>query len=370
MNVALTQATGAPARVSTRNNADSTLSAWQLVAYAMLAVRFVQGFIYWGGGSRRFIYAPAKLDPNAANWMANKFQGAMPGALLGTDHIVDFLLRHFDLLYASIIIFSMVELVFGLFLILGLLTRLSALATIGLSFVLMLLYGWQGATCIDEWTMAASNFGMGMSLLLAGSSVWSLDSVIARRNPALAAKPWFPWISSGPLPTKVMRPLAMSLALVTVAFVMLTYNYYRGSILTPFHSGPTSAAAHHLSISNAVAEADGRVAFTVYLDGGSPDLPAHIVRVRLLDRAGNPEAVWGAEVLAKLPPSAVVNDYAYNKFKPALMSLAAGMGARATITLPAVAGEAIGTGSQIELQTINNHVFKAPVRVLAADGRK
>jgi hypothetical protein len=53
-----------------------------------------------GGGSRRFIYAPAKLDPNAASWMANKFQSAMPGALLGTDHIIAFLLHHFYLLYA------------------------------------------------------------------------------------------------------------------------------------------------------------------------------------------------------------------------------------------------------------------------------
>jgi hypothetical protein len=53
-----------------------------------------------GGGSRRFIYAPAKLDPNAASWMANKFQSAMPGALLGTDHIIAFLLHHFYPLYA------------------------------------------------------------------------------------------------------------------------------------------------------------------------------------------------------------------------------------------------------------------------------
>src|SRR6185369_16746892 len=34
---------------------------------------FHSGFLFWGGGSRRFIYAPAKLDPNAANRMANKF---------------------------------------------------------------------------------------------------------------------------------------------------------------------------------------------------------------------------------------------------------------------------------------------------------
>jgi len=46
--------------------------------------------------------------------MANKFQSAMPGALLGTDHIIGFLLHHFYLLYASLILFSAAELVAGL----------------------------------------------------------------------------------------------------------------------------------------------------------------------------------------------------------------------------------------------------------------
>lgn len=347
-------------------DAERSASSWLTVAYAMLAVRFVQGFIYWGGGSRRFIYAPSKLDPHASSWMANKFQGAMPGAILGTGHIVDFLLRHFDLLYASIIIFSAVELVFGLFLILGLFTRLSALATVGLAFVLMLLYGWQGATCIDEWTMAACNFGMGISLVLAGSSAMSLDSVIARRKPALAAKPWFRWVASGPLPANVFRPLALTLSAVTVAFVMLTYNYYRGSILTPFHPSPTSPSHHHFSVSDATVGPNGTVVFTAYLDGGTPDVPAHVVRIRLLDPSGKPEAEWGPNVLAKLPQSAIVNDYAYNKFKPALMSISAGMGARARITLPAGANQTVVPGSVIELQTINNRIFKAPVRTGSA----
>jgi len=34
---------------------------WRTAAIAMLAVRVTLGFIYWGGGSRRFIYAPDKL---------------------------------------------------------------------------------------------------------------------------------------------------------------------------------------------------------------------------------------------------------------------------------------------------------------------
>jgi hypothetical protein len=31
---------------------------WRTAALALLSVRVIQGFIYWGGGSRRFIYAP------------------------------------------------------------------------------------------------------------------------------------------------------------------------------------------------------------------------------------------------------------------------------------------------------------------------
>ncbi len=38
--------------------------------------------------------------------MANKFQSAMPGARLGTDRIIAFLLHHFDLPYAGIILFG------------------------------------------------------------------------------------------------------------------------------------------------------------------------------------------------------------------------------------------------------------------------
>jgi hypothetical protein len=50
---------------------------WRVAAIALLSARFIQGFIYWGGGSRRIIYGPEKLNPDAPIWMANKFQSAM-----------------------------------------------------------------------------------------------------------------------------------------------------------------------------------------------------------------------------------------------------------------------------------------------------
>src|SRR5246500_3405917 len=209
---------------------------WRMAAIALLSVRFIQGFIYWGGGSRRFIYGPEKLNPDAPTWMANKFQSAMPGALFGTDHLIAFLLHHFWLLYPAVILFSGAELIAGAALMAGLLTRLAALVSVGFSVLLMLMFGWQGATCIDEWTMAACNLAMGATLVLAGSNAHFPDNVLLRRNPALAGKQWFRWASGSlPLPQTDggFRPLALAVLAFVVIFDVGTYNYYRGSVVTP-----------------------------------------------------------------------------------------------------------------------------------------
>ena len=311
-----------------------TAATWRQLGLAMLAVRFVQGWIYWGGGSRRFIYAPAKLDPHAASWMANKFQSAMPGAILGMGHVVDYLLHHFALLYAGVIVFSALELVFGLFLIVGFMTRLSALVTVGLSVVLMLLFGWQGATCIDEWTMASANFGMGVALFLAGAGAYSIDGWLAKRRAGRADAAWFQWLASGPWPAPRLKRWSLIGAAATVLFVVLTYNYYRGSVLTPFHGGPVSPAAHHISLCAGRLDADGRVRFTAYLDGGTPAVPVNVVRADLFGPDGARVEHWGSAALSTLPRGAFLNEYAYNRFGPGYAGISAKMGARAVITLP------------------------------------
>ena len=134
------------------------LDAWRAAALALLAVRLIEGFIYWGGGSRRFIYAPSKLDPHATSWMANRFQLAMPGALLGTDHVVAYLLQHLWLRYPAVILFSAAEFLAGLMLMAGLMTRGAALVSVGFPVVLMLLFGWQGppASTSGRWRRATS----------------------------------------------------------------------------------------------------------------------------------------------------------------------------------------------------------------------
>jgi uncharacterized membrane protein YphA (DoxX/SURF4 family) len=343
-----------PARTEAKSN------TWRITALALLSVRVIQGFIYWGGGSRRFIYAPSKLDFHHASWMANKFQTAMPGALLGTDHVIAFLLHHFYLLYTALIVFSAGELIAGLFLMAGFLTRAAALASMGFSITLMLMFGWQGATCIDEWTMAAANLAMGATLMLAGSGAFSVDNALLHRSPRLARRAWFRWLGGAlPLPIRdeAFGKLAVGVLAAVVAFNVATYSYYRGSVVTPFHGGPVSPSRHHLTLSNGTALPDGSVRFHIYLDGGTSAEPANILEATLLDAHGSVLAQWDGAALSRLPAAAIVNDFAYNRFKSGPFGLSAQMGAAAIVTLPATPAATVDNAATLRLRTVNGHVF-------------
>jgi thiosulfate dehydrogenase [quinone] large subunit len=333
---------------------DKARRGWRLAALAFLSVRFVQGWIYWGGGSRRIIYAPEKLDPHA-HWLAYKFQSAMPGALLGIDHLIAFLLQHFELLYVTLVGFSAAELVFGLMLLTGLLTRLAAAVTIVLSVLLMLAFGWQGATCIDEWTMAASTTAMGIALILAGAGAWSLDRALSQRFPSLAERSWFRWLGGAqplPLSERAFEVLALVLTACVIGFVVATYSYYRGSVVTAFHSGPVSPSVHHLSLQDGQLLANGSVRFHVYVDGGTEAVPAHIMVISLGAPDGKVVQHWGEQMLAALPTAAFHNDFDYRKIELGRFGITAPVGAAATITLPPGQGGVKDT-SPLELQVVD-----------------
>jgi thiosulfate dehydrogenase [quinone] large subunit len=339
-------------------------SDWYAASLALLSVRFIQGFIYWGGGSRRYIYAPSKLDPHASTWMANKFQSAMPGALLGMDHVIAFMLQHFWILYPAVLLFSAAELFAGLFLMLGLFTRAAALVSAGFSIVLMLMFGWQGATCIDEWTMAACNLAIGVTLAIAGSGAFSLDNLWLTKRPTLARKSWFRW-ASGALPLPLSPASFQKLALVALAataiFNVTTYDHFRGSVYSAFHKGPVSPSAHHYTLNGATIDANGALSFHAYLDGGSPEVASHIVAIDLEDANGEIVRHWDMSALTQLPSTAIRNDFAYNKITTAPYGLAAEMGAMATITLEGLPASAVVKARQVSITNVSGRKFKAAI---------
>jgi hypothetical protein len=148
------------------------------------------------------------------------------------------------------------------------------------------------------------------------------------------------------------------LALV-VAFNIGTYSYFRGSVVTPYHAGRVSPTTHHFALSNGKLLNDGAVRFDIYLDGGTPDIPAHIMKAELMDAEGRPVETWGSEALSHLPAQAIRNEFAYNKFGVGPYGIVAGMGARATITLPSepgFAGRAL-RGASLRLTDVDDGRF-------------
>lgn len=315
-----------------------------LAALILLGTRFVQGFIFWGGATRRLIYDvhdiagtdyAVKLDFDLPGFVAAKLTHALPGALW-VQGPVEWTLRHPDLVVASVWLWTFAELAVGLGLMLGLATRASAFASIWLNVVLMVIFGWMGSTCLDEWTMAVSGVAMSSAVFLAGSSAYSLDnrfivgSALARNNA------WLAWIFSGPLPEAALCKLAIRLGLASALFAVVTYQILFGAVVSPLHSR-VNFHRHHIAVSAPVTAPDGSVKFDAYVDAGPDTGAAYILAAKLLDGSGETLAQWDGEALAALPAAAINNAYPYawaSQFRTERLGFSGQTGARASITLP------------------------------------
>jgi thiosulfate dehydrogenase (quinone) len=323
---------------------------WRIISLVIVCVRFAQGWIFWAGGSRRFIYAPQKLNPYDATWLANKLQSAMPGALLGVGSIINYLLQHFYLLYLALVLFSLAELISGLALMLGLFTRLAALTTAFISIALMLVFGWEGSTCLDEWTMAVSNLAMALTLMLSGAASYSIDSWLLRRKPGLAQKRWFITLASGPLSVHKLKLMAGLCLVFTVIFTTATYNYFRGSIFSRYHTGPVSASVLNMVLSNGVVTTNGAVTFMLNVDAGDTAVPGHIIRIELRNSTGQTLEVWIGKALGTLPDADIINKYSYNRIVTGPYGLVAPVSAVAQIKLSPVRDKLVLSAADNELQ--------------------
>ena len=329
-----------------------------ILALALLGTRFVQGFIFWGGASRRLFYdfrdidavdLAVKLDFNAPGFVAAKLTHALPGALW-VQGPIEWTLRHPDLIVASVWLWTFIELAVGLALIFGLMTRAAALASLWLNVTLMLIFGWMGSTCLDEWTMAVSGVAMSSALFIGGGGAYSLDARLghtawAQRNG------WINWLASGPLPEDTLRKVALALAATCVVFTVLSYQILFGAVVSPLHSR-VNFHRHNIALADVTVTPQGAVRFTAYVDAGPDTGAAYIIAARLVDHSGATVATWDGAALAALPNEAIHNTYPYawaSRFKTETIGFSGQTGARATITLPGPAKESFAAATQYEL---------------------
>lgn len=334
-----------------------------LVSLIILPIRFVLGWIFWGGGSRRFFYAPEKLDPHATTWLANKLQSAMPGALLGANYVISNLLQHFWLLYGMLIGFSLLELLSGMGLILGVFTRFSALITLFLSITLMVSFGWEGGTCMDEWTMAVSTFAMSTVLLLSGSPKYSVDKILLN-HPRFIESPTLGMMTSKPFNLPLLKWASLIVTLLTIIFTLATYNYYRGAIYAHYHSGPVSPTHFSVALSHGLIQKNGSVSFEIYINAGISSVPTYIPKIELINSQGQVIQTWSAQNLKQLTANQITNIYSYNKITIGPYGLIAPESAKAMITLPSTIGRDLAPGNYLlQVNLIDNTTWRLPLKI-------
>jgi len=342
-------------------------SCFSLLALVLLGTRFVQGFIFWGGASRRLLYnfrdlngitVPVKLDFDSAGFVANKLVHALPGTLW-IQGPLEWSLQYPHLIIASVWIWTLAELAVGLGLIFGLATRLFAFISIGLNISLMLIFGWMGSTCLDEWTMAVSGVAMSGAVFLAGGGAWSLDSLIERTVWA-NRNGWTAWVFSGPLPPATVKALSLLLAAVAVVFTVGSYHILFRAVISPQHAR-VSFHQHNIALSKAAVAADGAVSFDAYVDAGPDTGAAYVITARLVDESGTTVAAWSGATLAALPLTAIRNVYPYvwaSHFKTEKVGFSGQTGARATIALPPPDETHGGKPHALVLEAINGATWQ------------
>ncbi|HEN47234.1 MAG TPA: DoxX family membrane protein [Mizugakiibacter sp.] len=360
---------------TTNNTQQDEWTPARIFAFAglmALGVRLVQGWVYWGGASRRMFYdfqmvqghlSAVKMNPDVSGYVANKLAHAMPGSMF--PGMIQWIMVHGSLLHTMVWFWTLVELVVGVGLIIGFATRILALASVGVNVSLMMIFGWMGSTCVDEWTMAAAGFAMGTVLMLTGGGSWSVDHWLARHNPALGERRWFRVLFSGHLPYQAMRKWSIWLGIISIVFTVASYQFLHGAVYSPLHA---RVNFHHysLSLNQAQVKTDGTVSFHAYVDAGPDTGKLYLIGAELLDSNGNAVEQWSGKQLTALPQANIVNRFTQawsSKFKPTAYGIGGVVGAKATIKLPGNAVQTLsGSSYTLRLTTIDGKHLSTKVK--------
>ncbi|PSN95841.1 quinol oxidase [Candidatus Marsarchaeota G2 archaeon ECH_B_2] len=156
-----------------------SLGSYVPAAY-MLPLRIGVGWMWLDGGLRKLVLAPQKVNPASASFVLGKFVTFLPhsGPFEG---FLKFMLENPSLGSPFLIVYSVLELVVGTLLIIGLFTRLAGFGGALMAASLAPAF-WLGSTCEDEWQIGSLLVAGGVVLMLsAAGRRYGLDSYLYRR---------------------------------------------------------------------------------------------------------------------------------------------------------------------------------------------
>lgn len=358
-----TKSGGGKAEAARAKAAPFTPNAW--AGLVLTPARWIAGFMFLSAFVRRVISQPVKLDPTAKEYVGHSFAHFLPHSIVITPFI-DYLVQHPHILYPFLLIFTTLEGLVGLLLILGLVTRLASVGSGLLSLGILLGSGWLGSTCVDEWQIGALLVGLAGVIALSGGGPISLDALLARRWPSLEGKGWFRLLFSGDnrerTDGKGLRTSVIVTGIVTAVIMLATYQAFHNGLWGKLYN---DSKLPQVAISDQSVATDGALHLTLYRSGGPDTYGAFIVAIKVLSQGKSVE-VYTPKQLSALPKSAIKNDLKLSQAKVDHFALVLPLAAKAAISLPPAAPNlALGAGQKLTVivYDVSGQKWSAPAVV-------
>ena len=289
-----------------------------------LALRWVIGWTYFSAFWRRLILEN-KLIPDEAGYIGEKFNHFLPNAL-GIKPIIEYLVSNPDALQTSMVAFTIIEAIVGLFLILGIFTRLMSIGVMLLATGILLGSGWLGTTCLDEWQIGILGIAGGFTMFLTGSGKYSLDQFILNRKPSLYNSKAFSYFASSPIHFKNSFILLSSI--IIIGITLFTNQFFHGGVWGTLHN---KSVKPKVEISKAKVE-NSQLHFQLYRTEGADVYGSFLIGIEILDHEKNVINTITQYELANFPTENIKNHYVA-KIKPGKYSLILPLGAKADLMI-------------------------------------
>ncbi|WP_126972871.1 TQO small subunit DoxD [Gynurincola endophyticus] len=285
------------------------------LAQASLALRLVIGWTYFSAFWRRLILEN-KLIEEQAGYIGEKFNHFLPNALF-VKPFIEHLVSNPEQLWWTMVIFTIVEAIVGLLLMLGLLTRWMSIATSLLALGILFSAGWIGTTCLDEWQIGVLGIAGGLTIFYTGGGNYSLDHYLLKGRADIF---WQRMLER--LSPKIM----LCIALFVLGLTLMTNQVFHGGVWGTLHN---KSVRPELAIS-LFTVTDKTVNTEIMRVEGADVYGSFLIGIHLKDKEGNIIYQLQPEDLSRLDQTNISNFYVA-KIKPGKYSLEIPLGAKALL---------------------------------------
>ncbi|MEC4112568.1 TQO small subunit DoxD [Myroides pelagicus] len=328
--------------------------SYTTAGFFTLAIRLVVGWTYFSAFWRRLIL-DNKLIETEAGYIGVKFNHFLPNAL-GIKPLIEYLVTNPDVLWWAMAIFTIVEAIVGLFIMLGLFTRLMSIGVISLAMGILLGSGWIGTTCLDEWQIGVLGVATGFILFLSGGGYGSLDYYLEKKNIRFIQMKWFGFLGSGILPITNLKPIVFVGSFAILLLTLYTNQVFHGGVFGTLHN---KSVKPKVELTDVEISPDG-VSFQVYRVEGADVYGSFLIGVQLEKADGEVIAQWDGSALSKISDEAIDNAYVA-KVKSGKHSMIIPLGAKAVVKLPLSIGQVEGA-KQLRLIDVSGIEWIAEVK--------